>query len=123
DAGPAVGGDRWLGMYAWGSTGGPKGAVHVHATLRLTADLYAGGVLALDENDVCYSVAKLFFAYGLGNAMTFPMAVGATTILSPDRPTPETVAAILCRHPVTGVYAVPTFYAAFLANPGAPNPP
>src|SRR5438876_275739 len=79
------------------------------------------GVLGLDESDVCYSVAKLFFAYGLGNAMTFPMTVGATTILSPDRPTPETVAAILRRHPVTVFYAVPTFYAAFLANPGAPN--
>ena len=59
--------------------------MHVHANLRLTADLYAGGVLGLRENDVCYSVAKLFFAYGLGNAMTFPMAVGATTVLSPDR--------------------------------------
>src|SRR6516225_6803586 len=59
--------------------------------------------------------------HGLGNAMTFPMAVGATTILSPDRPTPETVAAILRRHAVTVFYAVPTFYAAFLANPGAPK--
>ena len=69
----------WL--YTSGSTGRPKGAVHVHANLRLTADLYGGGVLGLKETDVCYSVAKLFFAYGLGNALTFPMAVGATTIL------------------------------------------
>src|SRR5437660_6043866 len=76
----------WL--YTSGSTGKPKGAVHGHSNLRLTADLYAGGVLGLKESDVCYSVAKLFFAYGLGNALTFPMAVGATTILSPERPTP-----------------------------------
>ena len=109
----------WL--YTSGSTGRPKGAVHVHANLRLTADLYAGGVLGLKESDVCYSVAKLFFAYGLGNAMTFPMAVGATTILSPERPTPETVEAILRRHAVTVFYAVPTFYAAFLAHPARPS--
>ena len=108
----------WL--YTSGSTGTPKGAVHVHSSPRLTADLYAGGVLGLTENDLCYSVAKLFFAYGLGNAMTFPMAVGATTVLSPDRPTPEGVAAILRRHPITVLYAVPTFYAAFLASPALP---
>jgi benzoate-CoA ligase len=107
----------WL--YTSGSTGRPKGAVHVHANLRLTADLYGGGVLGLKESDVCYSVAKLFFAYGLGNALTFPMAVGATTILSPERPTPDGVAAILHEHPVTVFYAVPTFYAAFLAHSDA----
>ena len=95
--------------------------MHTHANLPLTADLYAVGVLGLKESDVCYSVAKLFFAYGLGNAMTFPMAVGATTILSPDRPTPDGVAKILREHPVTVFYAVPTFYAAFLANPSAPE--
>src|SRR6266566_3565920 len=97
---PTTRDDMCFWLYTSGSTGRPEGAVHVHANLRLTADLYAGGVLGLEESDVCYSVAKLFFAYGLGNAMTFPMAVGATTILSPDRPTPETVAAILRRHPV-----------------------
>ncbi len=116
---PTTRDDICFWLYTSGSTGRPKGAVHVHANLRLTADLYAGGVLGLKESDVCYSVAKLFFAYGLGNAMTFPMTVGATTILSPDRPTPEGVAAILRRHPVTVFYAVPTFYAAFLASPHA----
>jgi benzoate-CoA ligase family protein len=118
---PTTRDDICFWLYTSGSTGKPKGAVHVHANLRLTADLYASGVLGLQESDVCYSVAKLFFAYGLGNAMTFPMAVGATTILSPERPTPETVAAILRRHPVTVFYAVPTFYAAFLVHPGAPK--
>jgi benzoate-CoA ligase len=66
-------------------------------------------------------VAKLFFAYGLGNALTFPMSVGASTILLPDRPTPEGVAALLKAHPVTVFYGVPTFYAAFLASAAAPQ--
>ena len=109
----------WL--YTSGSTGKPKGAVHVHANLRLTDELYAGPILGLKESDLCYSVAKLFFAYGLGNAMTFPMSVGATTVLMADRPTPDSVAALLRKHPVTVFYAVPTFYAAFLASPNAPQ--
>jgi benzoate-CoA ligase len=109
----------WL--YTSGSTGRPKAAVHVHADLRLTDDLYAGPILGITEDDVCYSVAKLFFAYGLGNAMTFPLSVGATTVLLPERPTPDGVAAILRQHQVTVFYAVPTFYAAFLASPAAPQ--
>jgi benzoate-CoA ligase len=109
----------WL--YTSGSTGKPKGAVHVHASLKLTNDLYAVPILGLKENDVCYSVAKLFFAYGLGNAMTFPMSVGATTVLLADRPTPEGVAALLRKHPVTVFYGVPTFYAAFLAAENMPT--
>ncbi len=108
----------WL--YTSGSTGRPKGAVHVQASLRLTADLYGGPVLGLTENNVVYSVAKLFFAYGLGNAMTFPMAAGATTVLMPGRPTPEAVADLLRKHRVTVFFGVPTFYAAFLASPAAP---
>jgi len=109
----------WL--YTSGSTGKPKAAVHVHADLRLTNDLYAAPILGLTEDDVVYSVAKLFFAYGLGNAMTFPLSVGATTVLLPDRPTPEAVALILRRHRVTVFFAVPTFYAAFLASAVAPT--
>ncbi len=81
---------------------------------------YAANVLGLKETDVCYSVAKLFFAYGLGNALTFPMAVGASTVLLPDRPTPELVGALLRWHPITVFYAVPTFYAAFLAHADPP---
>jgi benzoate-CoA ligase family protein len=108
----------WL--YTSGSTGKPKGAVHLHADLKLTDDLYGGPFLGLRETDVCYSAAKLFFAYGLGNALTFPLSAGATTILLAERPTPEAVAALLRRHPVTVLYAVPTFYAAFLASAAAP---
>ncbi|HEY0566524.1 MAG TPA: benzoate-CoA ligase family protein [Xanthobacteraceae bacterium] len=109
----------WL--YTSGSTGKPKGAVHIHGNLKLTHDLYGGPVLGLQESDVCYSVAKLFFAYGLGNALTFPMSVGATTVLLADRPTPELVAGILRKHPVTVFYGVPTFYAAFLASEAPPE--
>ncbi len=109
----------WL--YTSGSTGTPKGAVHVHASLKLTADLYGTPIADIQESDVCYSVAKLFFAYGLGNAMTFPLTVGATTVLNPERPTPDGVAALLKQFPVTVFYAVPTFYAAFLASNTAPQ--
>ena len=118
---PTTRDDLCFWLYTSGSTGQPKGAVHVHANLRLTADLYGGPILGLTENDLVYSVAKLFFAYGLGNAMTFPMAVGATTVLTPGRPTPDTVTALLRQHPVTVFFAVPTFYAAFLASAAAPS--
>ena len=118
---PTVRDDIAFWLYTSGSTGKPKGAVHVHADLKLTDDLYGGPYLGITENDVCYSVAKLFFAYGLGNALTFPMSAGACTVLLPDRPTPDGVAALLRKHPVTVFYAVPTFYAAFLASPAAPQ--
>ena len=86
---PTLRDDMCFWLYTSGSTGKPKGAVHIHSDLRLTDDLYAAPILGLNENDVCYSVAKLFFAYGLGNALTFPMSVGASTVLLPDRPTPR----------------------------------
>jgi benzoate-CoA ligase family protein len=106
----------WL--YTSGSTGNPKAAVHVHAAPSLTDHCYGAQVLGLTENDVVYSVAKLFFAYGLGNAMSFPLLAGATTVLMPERPTPGSVAELLRMHGVTVFFAVPTFYAAFLAaNP------
>jgi benzoate-CoA ligase len=113
--------DMCFWLYTSGSTGKPKGAVHMHADLKLTDELYSRSILGITENDVCYSVAKLFFAYGLGNALTFPMSAGATTILLPARPTPDLVADILKKHKVTIFYAVPTFYAAFLASPAAPR--
>ena len=113
--------DMCFWLYTSGSTGRPKGAVHTHADLRLTDELYARPILGVSEDDVCYSVAKLFFAYGLGNALTFPMSVGATTVLLPSRPTPEAVAELLKKHRVTVFYAVPTFYAGFLASPAAPQ--
>jgi benzoate-CoA ligase family protein len=118
---PTVRDDICFWLYTSGSTGRPKGAVHTHADLTLTDELYAKPFLGLAENDVCYSVAKLFFAYGLGNALTFPMSAGATTILLPHRPTPDLVADILRKHRVTVFFAVPTFYAGFLASADAPQ--
>ena len=117
---PTVADDIAFWLYTSGSTGKPKGAVHVHANLKLTADLYGTPIAGLQESDTVYSVAKLFFAYGLGNAMTFPLMAGATVILNPERPTPDGVATILRNYPVTTFFAVPTFYAAFLASPNVP---
>jgi 4-hydroxybenzoate-CoA ligase len=104
----------WL--YSSGSTGAPKGAKHVHASLMATARLYAEAVLGMQADDVIYSAAKLFFAYGLGNAMTFPLAVGASAVLLPDRPTPDAVLDIMRRHRPTIFFGVPTLYAALLAR-------
>jgi benzoate-CoA ligase family protein len=118
---PTLRDDICFWLYTSGSTGKPKGAVHTHADLELTDELYGKPFLGITENDVCYSVAKLFFAYGLGNALTFPMSAGATTVLLPQRPTPDLVADILKKHRITVFYAVPTFYAGFLASAEAPQ--
>jgi len=118
---PTVCDDMCFWLYTSGSTGKPKAAVHTHADLTFTDELYGRPFLGITEKDVCYSVAKLFFAYGLGNALTFPMSAGAATVLLPQRPTPEAVADILKKHGVTVFYAVPTFYAGFLASAAAPE--
>ncbi len=104
----------WL--YSSGSTGSPKGAVHLHAHLMWTAALYARGVLGLCEDDVVFSAAKLFFAYGLGNALTFPLAVGARAILAAERPSPKLVARVMREHEPTVFCGVPTLYAQVLAS-------
>jgi 4-hydroxybenzoate-CoA ligase len=102
----------WL--YSSGSTGMPKGVRHLHANLAATADTYAKQVLGIREDDVGLSAAKLFFAYGLGNAMTFPMSVGATTILNADRPTPARMFELLNKYNPTIFFGVPTLFAAML---------
>jgi benzoate-CoA ligase len=108
----------WL--YSSGSTGTPKGTVHLHSHLIQTAELYARPILGIREDDVVYSAAKLFFAYGLGNALTFPMSVGATTVLLPSRPTPPDVFGVLKKFRPSIFYGVPTLYAALLADPARP---
>ena len=112
--------DACFWLYSSGSTGAPKGTVHLHSHLIQTAELYGRGVLGIQHSDVVYSAAKLFFAYGLGNALTFPMAVGATTVLLPARPTPADVFGILKQFKPTIFYGVPTLYAALLADPARP---
>ncbi|NVN88525.1 MAG: benzoate-CoA ligase family protein [Rhodopseudomonas sp.] len=105
----------WL--YSSGSTGMPKGVRHLHGSLAATADTYAKQVLGIRENDVCLSAAKLFFAYGLGNALTFPMSVGATTVLNPERPTPAVMFRLLQQYNPTIFYGVPTLFSAMLNDP------
>ncbi|MHB8436075.1 MAG: benzoate-CoA ligase family protein [Acidimicrobiales bacterium] len=102
----------WL--YTSGTTGSPKGAMHRHGSLRATAETYARSVLAVTGADRFYSVAKLFFAFGLGNSLTFPLFAGATTVLDPARPTPSGAAEVLIRHQPTLFCASPGFLAALL---------
>ena len=126
----------WL--YSSGSTGRPKGTVHTHANAWWTAELYGKAVLALTERDVCFSAAKLYFAYGLGNALTFPLTAGATTVLMAERPTPDAVFARWtgsspATRPGTGAgagagagerptvfFGAPTGFAGMLASPSLP---
>jgi benzoate-CoA ligase len=107
-------------LYSSGSTGRPKGVVHSHANLLATANLFARPVLGLGPGDVVYSAAKLFFAYGLGNSLTFPLSVGATCVLQPERVTPDLVWRVLRDHRVTVFCGVPTLFASLLASPDFP---
>lgn len=105
----------WL--YTSGSTGNPKGSMHLQSDIVHTAVLYGTEVLGLREDDVVFSAAKLFFAYGLGNGLTFPFYVGATAVLMAERPTPEAVLERLRTHEPTIYFGVPTLYGAILADP------
>jgi benzoate-CoA ligase family protein len=114
---PTTADDVAFWLYSSGSTGRPKGAMHLHSHLAQTSALYAQGVLGLREDDVVYSAAKLFFAYGLGNALTFPLTIGATAVLTSQRPTPAVVREVFKEHRPTVFCGVPTLFASILADP------
>ncbi len=112
--------DPGFWLYSSGSTGKPKGTVHTHANPYWTAELYGRGVLGIREDDTCFSAAKLFFAYGLGNALTFPLSVGASVVLMPGRPTPDAVFERWVQDRPTIFFGAPTGFAGMLASPGLP---
>lgn len=120
EAAPTCAGDPCFWLYSSGSTGAPKGTVHIHSNLIQTAALYGQEVLGIREQDVVFSAAKLFFAYGLGNGLTFPLSVGATAVLMAERPTPDAVFKRLREHQPDIFYGVPTLYAGMLAHPDCP---
>jgi benzoate-CoA ligase len=117
--------DPGFWLYSSGSTGRPKGTVHSHANPYWTSMLYGKAVLQLTEQDVCFSAAKLFFAYGLGNGLTFPMAVGACAILMAERPTPDAtfkrMTGSVGDTKPTVFFGAPTGFAGMLAHPNLPN--
>ncbi|MDH3634044.1 MAG: benzoate-CoA ligase family protein [Gammaproteobacteria bacterium] len=112
--------DPGFWLYSSGSTGKPKGTVHTHANPYWTSELYGKGVLGITEVDVCFSAAKLFFAYGLGNALTFPLCVGASSVLLGGRPTPDVIFQRLIDHQPTLFFGAPTGYVAMLAYADKP---
>jgi benzoate-CoA ligase family protein len=112
---PTVADSPAFWLYTSGTTGTPKGAMHRHGSLRDTAETYARDVLAIGPDDVTFSVAKFFFAYGLGNTLTFPFSVGASTVLDRSRPSPGGTLRVLREQRPTLFFAGPTYYAALLS--------
>lgn len=114
---PTTSDDVAFWLYTSGTTGAPKGAMHLHRHLVHTVAGYGLAVLGVEPGDVVFSAAKLFFAYGLGNALTIPLYVGATAVLFPGRPTPGAVMKVLREHEPTLFFGVPTLYGNILADP------
>ncbi len=116
DSAPTCADDSCFWLYSSGSTGKPKGTVHLQHDMLFSVETYGKQVLKVKENDICFSAAKLFFAYGLGNGCYFPFSVGATSVLMPERPTPESVYRTIAKHKPTIFFGVPTLYGSMLAQ-------
>ncbi|MBT8339345.1 MAG: benzoate-CoA ligase family protein [Desulfatitalea sp.] len=110
--------DACFWLYSSGTTGRPKGTIHLQHDMVYASETYGRQVLKVGQDDVCFSAAKLFFAYGLGNGLYFPFSVGATAAYLPDRPTPMAVYGAIARHQPTLYFGVPTLYGAMLAEDG-----
>lgn len=113
--------DSALWLYSSGTTGTPKGIVHLHHDMVFSADAFAKEIIDLRPEDKVYSASKLFFAYGLGNSLFYPLRVGAATVLSPDRPDPKVVLDTIQKYKPTVFFSVPTIYAALLQATRAEN--
>ena len=109
---PTLREDMAFWMYSSGSTGNPKGIVHIHEDAAYTADTYAHHILNINENDVCFSVPKIYFAYGFGNSITFPMRVGAASVLMSGRPNPNSIFTQIKKFHPTIFFGLPTLYTA-----------
>src|SRR5690242_4675912 len=111
--------DMAFWMYSSGSTGRPKGIVHLQHDMAYSEQAFARNVLKLTPDDICFSVPKIFFAYGFGNSITFPFSVGATTLLLPGQPKPASIFAAIERFRPTVFFALPTLYVALTKADGA----
>ena len=119
EAAPTIRDDAAFWLYSSGSTGFPKGCVHLQHDMHVCSELYARPVLSLTPDDITFSAAKLYFAYGLGNGLYFPLAVGASAVHFPGRVTPESAFQTINDYRPTIFFGVPTLYAAMLAQPDA----
>jgi benzoate-CoA ligase len=107
--------DAAIWLYTSGSTGTPKAAVHLQHDVFTCLESYAKGVLNLTQNDILFSASKFFFAYGLGNSFIYPAGLGASVVLMPDRPLPDTIFSAINKYKPTVFFGVPTLYASLLA--------
>ena len=105
--------DQAFWMYSSGSIGRPKGIIHRHEDAPYTAETHGVNILKLRLDDICFSISKIFFAYGFGNSVSFPMSCGAATVLLSGRPTPESVFEQIVKHRPTVLFGLPTIYTAF----------